>query len=195
MSTSLEAKHQTVLKLTETFEAVKSEHKATQDALTSKEELLQTLLTGLSSNNTNGGGYMGQLAEAKAQLAHAEAEEEQIRVKLSIAEKQLKAAENKWKEVEKEAGDGKRNLDAIKREVDALRKRVDSCGWSAEREAQSEAALKEAKNIVMSLSGVCHILIGLYPIRRRSIISSETRCCQAKSFGDRLQLYTSVAKL
>jgi len=44
--------------------------------LSSAEELLQTLLTGLSSSgtgNSGGGGYMGQLADAKARLAQATA--------------------------------------------------------------------------------------------------------------------------
>ena len=152
MNATVEEKRQSVSKLTETYEVVKKEHTTTQDGLNSKEELLQTLLTGLSSNNTNGGGYMGQLAEAKTQLAHAEAEEEQCRMKLSMAEKELKSAEKKWKDVEKEAGEGKRTLDAMKREVEGIRKRVDACGWDAGKEEDSEIALRDAKSAVRRLT-------------------------------------------
>lgn len=85
---------------------------------------MQTLLTGLSSSSSSGGGYVGQLANAKAKLAQASAEEEQSRVTLGMAEKELKALEKRWNEVEKEDKEGRRNLEAKSSEVDALKKKV-----------------------------------------------------------------------
>jgi structural maintenance of chromosome 2 len=88
---------------------------------------------------------MGQLADAKARLAHSSAEEEQSRVKLGMAEKELKTLEGRWKEVEREAGQGKRNLEAMQAEVDKVRRKVAECGWNADMERDGEMALKTAK--------------------------------------------------
>ena len=131
------------------FAKLKEKHTTTQTGLSNAEELLQTLLTGLSSSgtgNSGGGGYMGQLADAKARLAQATAEEEQSKVKLGMSEKELKTLESRWKEVEREAGDGKKNLEAMKAEVDKFRRRVDECGWSADKEREGETALRTAKD-------------------------------------------------
>lgn len=144
-----------VEELTTSYNATKEKHSTAQAGLNSKEELLQTLLTGLSSSNTaTGGGYMGQLADAKARLAQASAEEEQSRVKLGMSQKDLKTLEKRWKEVEKEAGDGKRNLEAKKKEVEQLRKKVESSGWSKEKETQSEMALRTARSEARQLNEV-----------------------------------------
>ena len=80
-------------KLKKAYAETQEKHKSLQDALNSSEELLQNLLTGLSSKNVtqSGGGYMGQLADARARIAQAAAEEEQSKVKLASAEKELKA--------------------------------------------------------------------------------------------------------
>ena len=65
--------------------------------MTSAEELLQTLLTGLSSNKTGqpGGGYMGQVADAKSRAAHAGAGPEQFKVQIQMKEKELKELEGR----------------------------------------------------------------------------------------------------
>lgn len=122
--------------------------------MNAKEELLQNLLTGLSSSSTTGGGYMGQLADAKARQAHAAGEEEQSRLKLGMSQKELKALEKRWKEVEKEAGEGKRKLKEKETEVEKLRKKVEASGWSSEKESQNEMALRSAKATVRQLTEV-----------------------------------------
>jgi len=148
LQNALTQKHAQVEKLDKSYATVKDRHNVTQTALSNAEELLQTLLTGLSSSgtgNSGGGGYMGQLADAKAKLAQATAEEEQSRVKLGMSEKELKALEGRWKEVEREAGDGKKNLESVKAETEKFRRKVEECGWSAEKERDGEIALRTAK--------------------------------------------------
>lgn len=130
-----------------------------QESLNGKEELLQTLLTGLSSSNSSGGGYMGQLADAKAKLAQASTEEEQNRVKLGMSQKDLKSLEKRWKEVEKEAGEGRRNLEAKNNEVDALKKAVAACGWSTEKESESDIDIRRAKTEVRQYTEVCQCFL------------------------------------
>ncbi|GJE94134.1 condensin complex subunit SMC2 [Phanerochaete sordida] len=134
--------------------AVKDKHATLQAALTNAEELLQTLLTGLSSSNTgqSGGGYMGQLADARARQAQSSAEEEQSRVKLASAEKDLKALQARSKDLERESSEGKRNLAAMKTEVEKVRQKLERTGWSAQKEAEGEVTLRNARNEVRELT-------------------------------------------
>lgn len=145
-----------VNELTASHAAVKEKHAELQTALNSSEELLQTLLTGLSSrkDGQTGGGYMGQLAEAKARLAQGTAEEEQSRVKLGMSERELKALQARWKEVEREAGEGRRQLDVMQAEVAKFRKKISESGWSAEKEQDIETALRNARAEVRHLTEV-----------------------------------------
>ncbi|KAH7922255.1 condensin complex subunit SMC2 [Leucogyrophana mollusca] len=151
---SFDEKQTQVQGLDESYQAVKDKHNATQAALANSEELLQTLLTGLSSSGqgNSGGGYMGQLADAKARLAQGAAEEEQSRVKLNMSEKELKGLEVRWKDVEREASDGKKNLENMKADVEKVRRKVAECGWSAENEQDGDTALRTAKGQVRQLT-------------------------------------------
>ncbi|KAI0822104.1 condensin complex subunit SMC2 [Trametes gibbosa] len=134
---------------------VKDKHNALQTSLTNAEELLQTLLTGLTSNkdgNAGGGGYMGQLADARTRSAQAAAEEEQSRVKLSMSEKELKTLEARWKAVEREASEGARNLEEKRAGVEKCKKRIAETGWSTEKEQAHDTAIRSAKEEVRSLA-------------------------------------------
>ena len=69
------------------YNSVKEKHTATHAALSIAEDLLQTPLTCLASTSaqsSGGGGYMGQIGDARARLAQAAAEEEQTRVRLDM---------------------------------------------------------------------------------------------------------------
>ncbi|THG98165.1 hypothetical protein EW026_g3966 [Hermanssonia centrifuga] len=150
----LTQKRSEVEALAAAYGIVKDKHSTLQAALSNSEELLQTLLTGLSSNSSGhtGGGYMGQLAEAKARQAQAQAEEEQSRVKLVMSEKELPKLQARWKDVEREAADGKKNLDKMEKELDRFKQKVIETGWSAENEKECETALREARNEVRRLT-------------------------------------------
>ncbi|KAI0086823.1 condensin complex subunit SMC2 [Irpex rosettiformis] len=151
---ALEGKRAEVEKLKKSYATTTENHKALQDALNSSEELLQNLLTGLTSKNSvqSGGGYMGQLADARARVAQAAAEEEQSRVKLASAEKDLKGLQTRWKEVEREANEGKKTLASMEGEVEKFRQRVRQCAWSEEQDRAMEESLREARNGVRSAS-------------------------------------------
>jgi structural maintenance of chromosome 2 len=79
----LAAKKEQVDAVTAEYIAVKEKHTATQTSLSTAKDLLQTPLAGLagsSAQSSGGGGYMGQIVDARARLAQAAAEEEQVRV-------------------------------------------------------------------------------------------------------------------
>ncbi|KAI0728952.1 hypothetical protein C8Q72DRAFT_347915 [Fomitopsis betulina] len=157
LTESLVQKRAQVEELTTAHSNVKDKHTALQTALTNSEELLQTLLTGLTSKGTSnsGGGYMGQLADAKARLAQASTEEEQSKQKLAMSQKELKALEARWKEVEREAGEGQKRLKAMQAEIDSFRKKVAECGWSAEKEREGDMAIRDVKALIDRLRGDC----------------------------------------
>ncbi|OSD02346.1 condensin complex subunit SMC2, partial [Trametes coccinea BRFM310] len=152
---SLEEKKRQVDEFTASHAKVQEKHNSLQASLTKAEELLQTLLTGLSSNksgNAGGGGYMGQLSDARTRAAQASAEEEQCRVKLAMAEKELKDLEARWKAVEREASEGARQLEAMRADVEKRKLRVAETGWSTEKEQAHDAAMKQAKDDVRELT-------------------------------------------
>ncbi|ORY22381.1 RecF/RecN/SMC [Naematelia encephala] len=120
-----------------------AEFKAAYDAgvaeLAKSEELLQTLITGLSSSKSDddsAGGYMGQLADAKAQQAAAGTEAEQAKVKIQLAEKEIKEKEPRAKKAEKEGEGLLKELATKKAEVSKISQRVESAGWDEGREKE-----------------------------------------------------------
>lgn len=176
--------------------SVKEKHATLQAFLTGAEELLQTLLTGLSSKSAgqSGGGYMGQLADARARLAQATAEEEQSRVKLASAEKDLKALQARWKDVEREAGEGKRNLTAMEAEVEKARQKLDRTGWNVEKEQEGEVALRDAKNEVREWTEV-GLALDIVSLSTCSRAIAEARHDQTATLVLGLQLYRSPPEL
>ncbi|KAF8059920.1 condensin complex subunit SMC2 [Lyophyllum atratum] len=154
LQASLTEKKAQLDKLNASYGTINEQHKAAQTKLSTAEELLQTLLTGLSSNkaNNSGGGYMGQLAEAKGRVAQGQAEEEQSKVKLGMSEKELKTLEARWKEVEKDARNGEKEMERKKAAVEDCRIKMNKCGWNQEMEQAGDEKLRAAKAEVRALS-------------------------------------------
>ncbi|KAF8346307.1 condensin complex subunit SMC2 [Amanita rubescens] len=153
--TAFQKKKVQVDALSAAYNITKEKHTTMESARSSSEELLQSLLTGLTSTRTEtsaGGGYMGQIADARARAAQAAAEEEQSRVRLGMAQRELKALETRWKEVEREAGDGRKRIERTKQTVEGCRAALARCKWNEELENNLEAKLKEARDNVAELS-------------------------------------------
>ncbi|KAJ7056661.1 condensin complex subunit SMC2 [Mycena amicta] len=134
---------------------VMDKHKGLTDKLATAEELLQSLLTGLSNNKENkttgGGGYLGQIAASKQQATQAAAEEKQNRTKLEMSDADLKNAQARWKAVEREAGDGKKKLETLRAAVESCRNKIAQSGWNQEKENESDGGLRELKAKVRAL--------------------------------------------
>ncbi|KDR72865.1 hypothetical protein GALMADRAFT_252175 [Galerina marginata CBS 339.88] len=153
-ASALTKKQKDVEKLETTHGKVKEKYDAQEAKLASDEELLQTLLTGLSSTGAKnkGGGYMGQLADARARIAQAAAEEEQSKVKLGMSEKELVDLENRMKAFAKESRDNLKKLENLKAEVQGIENKVTSSGWSAEKDKELDRQLRDARELVKRLS-------------------------------------------
>ena len=142
--------------LTDSYSAVKEKQDTLESTLASSEGLLQTLLTGLSSNKDGdaGGGYLGQIAKAEDRLSKAHTEQEQAKIKLDMANTTLETTRKRWKSVEKDAQEGARNVEAARVAVENLKREMAKTGWSAEEEQSFETALRDAKNEVRQLKDV-----------------------------------------
>ena len=119
------------------FAEVKAAYDAGGAELAKAEELLQSLITGLSSSDKddeNAGGYMGQLAEAKARASAAGTEAEQSKVKITAAEKEIKDKEPKAKKAEKEGESVLKELREKRGEVERLTKNLEGGSWDENRE-------------------------------------------------------------
>ena len=167
-----------VADLTTSFTVVKDAHTTIATSLSNAEELLRTLLTGLSSSNTAGGGYMGQLADARARYTQAQAEEEQCRTELAMAEKDKKTLEGRWKAVEREANDGRKNLKNMKAEVEKLQKKVAECRRGKEREKQANVDWRTAKEDLRQVAevrvNIWTFLVSIFTLPSKIEILSNT---------------------
>ena len=161
MSETLEVKREQVATLGKSYNTVKESQGSSQSKLASAEDLLQTLITGLAgsqaANDTAGGGYMGQIAQAKKRMADAATQEEGAKLRLSMAEKELKEKEAKMKALEKEGGEGQKALARGRQEIDALKKQIAATEWSAEKEDEANRRAGGAREDLKRLSEVCEI--------------------------------------
>ena len=78
-----------------------------------KEELLQTLQTGVASKEGQESGYQGQLQEAKNRASAASTEQEQAKLKISHLEKQIKEDEPRAKKAKEQNSGLMKDLEAL----------------------------------------------------------------------------------
>ncbi|KAH6903906.1 nuclear condensin complex protein [Coprinopsis sp. MPI-PUGE-AT-0042] len=148
----IEVKKKEVDKVKKDFERVREKNAELDAKILSDQALLSTLLTGLSGNNDSGGGYMGQISEAKSRLAQAKTEEEQVKMRLKMAQQELATLEDKKKASEREASDNQRKLTTMKKELDEWRNRLTKLNWNQEKEDALENQLKETRQNVRNLA-------------------------------------------
>ncbi|KAG8855444.1 Structural maintenance of chromosomes protein 2 [Serendipita sp. 411] len=153
LEAGVEAKSKEVEEIKGIYEKQKNQHDGFQQRFNSKQELLQTLQTGLAdAANTSGGGYLGQLADAKARIVQAQTEEEQVRRQVSIVEKDFGDAQVRWKKVEREASDGAKTIEKGKQAVEKLKRDLAGMKWNEEKDSAFTSSIKNAREEVRSLT-------------------------------------------
>lgn len=96
----------------------------------SKEELLQTLQTGVASKEGQENGYQAQLQDARHRASAAVTEQEQAKIKIAHLEKRIKEEEPRAKKA-KEANAGLlKELDGLRSQAQRLEKELDKLGFS-----------------------------------------------------------------
>ncbi|QIX00971.1 hypothetical protein AMS68_006488 [Peltaster fructicola] len=112
----------------------------------SKEELLQTLQTGISSKQDSDGGYAGQLAAARQAVSQAGTEIQQAKLKIKHLQAKLKEDEPKVKKAEQDNAGLLNNLANLRKHAQSLDKQLEKLQFQPgqeEERLQEQAQLQQ----------------------------------------------------
>ncbi|SPN99651.1 probable chromosome segregation protein cut14 [Cephalotrichum gorgonifer] len=123
------------------FEQVKAKYdsakvdleKQNQEA-ESKEELLQTLQTGVASKDGQENGYQGQLQDAKNRATAAITEQEQAKIKIAHLEKRVKEEEPRAKKAREANAGLLKDLEGLRADSQKLEKELGKLGFEPGQE-------------------------------------------------------------
>ena len=137
---------------TKLFEKTQQRYDKANDDLTKqseevnqKEELLQTLLTGVASREGQESGYQGQLHQAKTRLTAATTEQEQGKLKISHLQKRIKEEEPRAKKAKEQNSGLLKDLETLKTQAAKLESQLAKLGYEPGKEEerhQEEARLQ-----------------------------------------------------
>lgn len=162
LKADLGEKETEVQQLTLNHSQAKHDHDLAQQKYENAHDLHQTLMTGLTSSvdpNKSGGGYLGQIADAKARMVAASTEEQQSKNKLAMLGKELTAAQARYQKVEREANDGTKQVEKGRKEIQELEAKLKKTGWSEQKEQSSADVLRAARERVRQLTQVRFLLL------------------------------------
>nr|WJN25075.1 condensin complex subunit [Farysia itapuensis] len=133
-------KQGSLTKLSASFAELKAEYDAAVADLNKQDELLQTLLTGMASSSKNkagegsAGGYMGQIAAARAQESAASTEFEQAKLRIGHLDKEVKQKEPLAKKAKTDAAGLLSDLEASRSKVTQSEAQLSKLDWNDEKE-------------------------------------------------------------
>ncbi|KAI9732583.1 MAG: Structural maintenance of chromosomes protein 2 [Cirrosporium novae-zelandiae] len=132
----LEKETKAYKKLQAQYDADKAELDKQNDEVEKKEELLQTLQTGVASKEGQESGYQGQLQDARNRVSTAATEQEQAKLKISHLEKRIKEEEPRAKKAKEQNSGLLNDLDGLKKQAKKLESDLKNIGFDPEMEQQ-----------------------------------------------------------
>lgn len=148
LEATLKEKTKAYEKMKAKYDAAKEENeKQSQDA-ESKEELLQTLQTGVASKEGQESGYQGQLQDAKNRAAAAATEQEQAKIKVAHLEKRIKEEEPRAKKAKEQNAGLLRDLEGLKAQSQKLEAQLSKLGFEP---GQEEELYKQESSLQQSI--------------------------------------------
>ncbi|KAI5841190.1 hypothetical protein DFP73DRAFT_557205 [Morchella snyderi] len=111
---SLQEKSRLYDGLKEAYDAAKMEFDALNNESEKKEELLQTLLTGVASKEGQENGYQNQLQDAKTRASAGATEQQQAKLKITHLEKRIKEEEPRAKKAKEQNASLYKELDGLR---------------------------------------------------------------------------------
>ncbi|KFY09278.1 hypothetical protein V491_08282 [Pseudogymnoascus sp. VKM F-3775] len=100
----------------------------------SKEELLQTLQTGVASKEGQESGYQGQIQDARNRASAASTEQEQAKLKITHLEKRIKEEEPRAKKAKEQNAGLLNDLEGLKSQAQKLESNLNKLGFEAGKE-------------------------------------------------------------
>ncbi|KAH8912766.1 SMC2-like protein [Coniochaeta sp. PMI_546] len=123
-------------KSTTAYEKIKAKYDASKEDLEkmsrdaeAKEELLQTLQTGVASKEGQENGYQGQLQDARNRATAAVTEQEQAKIKIAHLEKRIKEEEPRAKKAKEQNAGLLKDLEGLKSQAQKLEKELGKLGF------------------------------------------------------------------
>ena len=121
-------------KLQSSYDKAKADLDQQSNDLETKEELLQTLQTGVASREGQESGYQGLLQDARNRVNKAATEQEQAKLKISHMEKQIKQDEPRAKKAKEQNSGLLKDLESLKSQSKKLETELNKCGFEPGRE-------------------------------------------------------------
>ena len=128
------------------YDSAKSDLDKQTAEVETKEELLQTLQTGVASKEGQESGYQGQLQDAKNRVSATATEQEQARLKITHLEKRIKEDEPRAKKAKEQNSGLLKDLETLKTQAKKLEADLTKLGFEAGREKamyQQEVSLQQ----------------------------------------------------
>lgn len=122
--------------LLEKYQTARDDLAKQTEEVEKKEELLQTLQTGVASKEGQESGYQGQLQEARNRASTAATEQEQAKLKISHLEKQVKEDEPKAKKAKEQNSGLIKDLEALRSQAKKLEADLTKLGYDETKEAE-----------------------------------------------------------
>ena len=123
-------------KLQEGYKKARDELAIQSEDVEKKEELLQTLQTGVASKEGQETGYQGQLQDARNRASAAATEQEQKKLKISHLEKQIKEDEPKAKKAKDQNSGLLKDLEVLKSQAKKLEAELTKMGFEPGKESE-----------------------------------------------------------
>ena len=128
------------------YDSAKSDLDKQTAEVETKEELLQTLQTGVASKEGQESGYQGQLQDAKNRVSATATEQEQARLKITHLEKRIKEDEPRAKKAKEQNSGLLKDLETLKIQAKKLEADLTKLGFEPGREEamyQQEVSLQQ----------------------------------------------------
>ncbi|KAL9058441.1 MAG: hypothetical protein Q9162_001736 [Coniocarpon cinnabarinum] len=119
------------------FEAANAELQSQTAEVEKKEDLLSTLQTGVASKEGEGGGYQGQLSEAKQRMTAASTQQEQAKLKIKHLEKRIKEDGPRAKQAKEQNSSLAKELESLRGEAKKLEADLTKKGFDPQKEEAS----------------------------------------------------------
>lgn len=123
-----------------------------------KEELLQTLQTGVASREGQENGYQGQLQEARNRVSAAATEQEQAKLKISHLEKRVKEDEPRAKKAKDQNSGLLKDLEGLRSQAGKIESKLAKLGFEPGKEEEMSRQETQLQTQIRDLREQCDAL-------------------------------------
>ncbi|KAL8967297.1 MAG: hypothetical protein Q9197_005505 [Variospora fuerteventurae] len=134
LEAQLKVKNKTLEKVQTRYDAAKSDLDKQTEDVGKKEELLQTLQTGVASKEGQESGYQGQLQDARNRMSAANTQQEQANLKIKNLEKRVKEDEPRARKAKEQNSGLLKNLESLRSQAKKLEAELGKLGFEPGRE-------------------------------------------------------------